>query len=71
MANENTSHKEPQVKMKLAKLKEEPKKIDSMLSNVENPVFDPLLLRRLKKQKLILKDKIQRISSQLTPNIIA
>lgn len=32
---------------------------------------DPLQLRRLKKQKLALKDKIARIEDKLTPDIIA
>jgi hypothetical protein len=32
---------------------------------------DPLTLRRLKKQKLSLKDQIARLEDQLIPNIIA
>jgi hypothetical protein len=32
---------------------------------------DPLTLRRLKKAKLALKDKIARIEDELTPDIIA
>ncbi|MDO7567800.1 MAG: DUF465 domain-containing protein, partial [Paracoccaceae bacterium] len=32
---------------------------------------DQLTLRRLKKQKLVLKDHISEIFNQLTPNIIA
>ncbi len=32
---------------------------------------DPLTLRRLKKQKLALKDTIARLEDELTPNIIA
>ena len=32
---------------------------------------DPLTLRRLKKQKLALKDQITRLEDQLIPNIIA
>ena len=32
---------------------------------------DPLRLRRLKKQKLALKDKIAAIEDRLTPDIIA
>ena len=32
---------------------------------------DQLRLRRLKKQKLALKDKISRIEDKLTPDIIA
>jgi hypothetical protein len=32
---------------------------------------DPLTLRRLKKQKLLLKDRIAMIEDKLTPDIIA
>jgi len=32
---------------------------------------DPLALKRLKKQKLLLKDKIAVIEDELTPDIIA
>lgn len=32
---------------------------------------DPLTVRRLKKRKLLLKDEIQRISDEITPDIIA
>ncbi len=32
---------------------------------------DPLTARRLKKQKLALKDQIARIEDELTPDIIA
>ena len=42
-----------------------------ILSDMKNPILDPLILRRLKKEKLLLKDKIQKLTNQLTPNIIA
>ncbi len=37
----------------------------------ENTRPDQLMLRRLKKQKLALKDRIARIEDELTPDIIA
>ncbi|MFT7254700.1 MAG: hypothetical protein ACI81Q_002124 [Paracoccaceae bacterium] len=37
----------------------------------ENSMPDQLMLRRLKKQKLALKDRIARIYDELTPDIIA
>ncbi len=37
----------------------------------ENGVVDQLKIARLKKEKLRLKDEIQRISDQITPDIIA
>ena len=59
------------VEIELRKLKEKHKNIDVILSDIKNPILDPLILRRLKKEKLLLKDKIQKIKSQITPNIIA
>lgn len=37
----------------------------------ENGVIDQLKLARLKKEKLRLKDEIQKIADQITPDIIA
>ena len=59
------------VKIKLLKLEEAHRKIDRVLSNIQDPILDPLILRRLKKEKLSLKDKIRRINTILTPDIIA
>ena len=71
MPNSNTQKNVTKVEIQLMKLKEEHKKIDDILSDIENPILDTFLIRRLKKEKLILKDKIQKISNQLTPDIIA
>ena len=60
-----------EIEIKLLKLKEEHRQIETLLSDKKNPILDPFLLRRLKKEKLILKDQIQKITNQLTPNIIA
>ena len=60
-----------EIEIKLLKLKEEHRQIDILLSDIKNPVLDPLLIKRLKKEKLNLKDQIQEITNQLTPNIIA
>ena len=45
--------------------------IDSALELELTGRPDVLTLRRLKKQKLFLKDQIVRIEDQLIPNIIA
>lgn len=59
------------IKIKLLELEEAHRKIDNILSDMQDPILDPLILRRLKKEKLNLKDKIRRINTELTPNIIA
>ncbi|MFM8753112.1 MAG: YdcH family protein [Phenylobacterium sp.] len=37
----------------------------------QSPVPDMLVIGRLKRKKLALKDQIQRLKDQLTPDIIA
>jgi hypothetical protein len=38
---------------------------------VTSPGSDLIQIQRLKKRKLVLRDKIRRIEDQLTPDIIA
>ena len=67
----STPQKITEIEINLLKLKEEHRKIDMILSDIKNPILDPLILQRIKKEKLLLKDRIQKITNQLTPNIIA
>jgi hypothetical protein len=71
MPGMNGPSKVTSIKIKLLELEEAHRKIDNILSDMQDPILDPLILRRLKKEKLNLKDKIQRINTELTPNIIA
>ena len=71
MSYKSTPKEVTEIQITLLQLKEEHRKIDMILSDIKNPIRDPLILRRLKKEKLLLRDKIQKITSQLTPNIIA
>ena len=71
MPGMNGPSKVTSIKIKLLELEEAHRKIDNILSDMQDPILDPLILRRLKKEKLNLKDKIRRINSELTPNIIA
>lgn len=43
-------------------------KIDALL---EDPLADQILLRRLKREKLLVKDAIGRLRSQMIPNLDA
>ena len=60
-----------ELRLELRKLEKEHGRIDKMLSNIEDPILDTLLIQRLKKEKLFLKDKINKIANELTPDIIA
>lgn len=60
------------LRVRLAMLQREHRDLDDAIHALaEKRVADPLAIRRLKKQKLVLKDKIARIEDELTPDIIA
>jgi len=60
------------LRAKLAELRIEHRDLDDVISRLsETSPFDQLQLRRLKKRKLVLKDMIAHIESQLLPDIIA
>jgi hypothetical protein len=57
---------------KLAALKSEHRDLDDVIARLaERAPFDQLQLQRLKKRKLLLKDQISKIESELLPDIIA
>ena len=60
------------LKAKLAALKVEHRDLDDVIArSAEARPFDQLRLQRLKKRKLLLKDQISKIESELLPDIIA
>ena len=60
------------LKAKLAALKTEHRDLDYVIAQLaERLPFDQLQLQRLKKRKLLLKDQISKIESELLPDIIA
>jgi hypothetical protein len=60
------------LKAKLAALKSEHRDLDEVIARLsEHAPFDQLQLQRLKKRKLMLKDQILKIESELLPDIIA
>ncbi|MGE0258094.1 MAG: YdcH family protein [Alphaproteobacteria bacterium] len=60
------------LKAKLAALRTEHRDLDDVIARiVANGPFDQLQMQRLKKRKLLLKDQISRIESELLPDIIA
>src|SRR4051812_24419523 len=59
-------------KAKLEMLRGEHRDLDEIIARlIEKAPFDLLQLQRLKKRKLLLKDQITRLESQLLPDIIA
>lgn len=63
---------ELQLRETLARLKQEHRDLDGAIDALElSGRADQLQLKRLKKQKLHIKDEIARIEDQLLPDIIA
>ena len=61
-----------ELRAKLKDLRIEHRELDQEISNLhENPFTDHLQLRRLKKRKLILKDMLVKLESQLIPDLNA
>lgn len=60
------------LRYELEVLKREHRDLDEAIRALdESRVADPLTVRRLKRQKLGLKDRIARLEDQITPDIIA
>lgn len=60
------------LRAKLAALKSEHRDLDDVITQfVKRVPFDQLELQRMKKRKLLLKDQISKIESELLPDIIA
>jgi hypothetical protein len=60
-----------ELRTELARLKEEHRDLDTAIEALERMAGDQLQIQRLKKRKLILKDRIAHIEDELTPDIIA
>ena len=60
------------VKMQLEKVTEEHRELDHMIDKMmEERIVNQIAVQRLKKRKLLLKDQILRLKSQILPDIIA
>ena len=63
---------EEALRRKLDELKTEHRDLDDVIDRLAHQFpYDQLKLQRLKKRKLVLKDLIARVESQLLPDIIA
>lgn len=60
------------IRRKLAQLQSEHRDLDDVIARItDSGAFDQLQIQRLKKRKLMLKDQISQLESQLLPDIIA
>lgn len=55
--------------MQMLELEGEHRELDHLIETLEQgPVLDELAIRRLKKRKLALKDRLNQLAEQLRPN---
>ncbi len=61
-----------QLRIRLAELAIEHRDLDEAIARyAASPPADQLLLRRLKKRKLLLKDRVAQIERMLEPDVLA
>jgi len=67
-----TKEEERELREQLARLQQEHRDLDAAIAALAmSPGSDLIQVQRLKKRKLVLRDKIRAIEDQLTPDIIA
>ncbi len=67
-----TKEEERELREQLARLQQEHRDLDAAITALAaSPGSDLIQVQRLKKRKLVLRDKIRVIDDQLTPDIIA
>lgn len=67
----NLMDTESLLKVQLDQLRVEHRILDDQITEFTEKGTDPLIIKRLKKKKLMLKDKIVRLEDKLYPDIIA
>jgi hypothetical protein len=67
-----TKEEERELRAQLARLLQEHRDHDAAIEALQvSPGSDLLQVQRLKKRKLVLRDRIRFVENQLTPDIIA
>jgi hypothetical protein len=67
-----TEEEERELRAQLSRLQQEHRDLDSAIAALqESPGSDLIQVQRLKKRKLVLRDRITFIEDELTPDIIA
>lgn len=62
---------ETKLRAELAELRRRHRALSEAVDGLQNDGGDPIELQRLKKQKLVLKDRMARLEDRLLPDIIA
>ena len=66
------TYNQSKLKDKLNELVNQHSELDNAIERISEKLpFDQVKLQRLKKRKLVLKDEIKKLNSQILPDIIA
>ena len=66
------TYDQSRLKKKLNELVSQHSELDDAIERINEKIpFDQVKLQRLKKRKLVLKDEIKKLNSQILPDIIA
>ena len=66
------TYDQSRLKEKLNELANRHSELDDAIERINEKIpFDQVKLQRLKKRKLVLKDEIKKLNSQILPDIIA
>lgn len=60
-----------EIRLEFAKLKQEHADFDAAINAMIAMACDPLQIQRMKKKKLVLKDRIAKLEDRIIPDIIA
>ena len=72
MTRSATMSREEVLRVELGMLQREHRDLDAAIEALDaQGRADPLAVRRLKKKKLLLKDRMSRITDEIEPDIIA
>lgn len=60
-----------ELRMQFAKLKQDHTDFDAAIEAMTKTGCNPLQIQRMKKKKLAIKDRLQKVEDQIIPDIIA
>ncbi|ODT07071.1 MAG: hypothetical protein ABS58_08705 [Mesorhizobium sp. SCN 65-20] len=66
-----SEQEQAEIRLEFARLKQDHADFDAAINAMIAMGCDPLQIQRMKKKKLVLKDKIAQIEDRIIPDIIA
>ena len=66
-----SAHEQAEMPLEFARLKQEHADFDAAINAMIAQGCDPLQIQRMKKKKLVLKDKLKIFEDRIIPDIIA